>query len=72
MKGRKIIIILLLSILLVVSVLIPLVPVEAQEQEWELVERGENFIRYRSLIDLDQFSWESQPQWIYNGSDHQL
>lgn len=35
---------------------------------WTVIERGANFVRRQNIDNPDIFSWESAPQWVYNGT----
>jgi len=60
---------LLAALVLLVSaaLLAPAAPAGAQVEEWELVERGANYVR-RHKVGTNVYSWESAPQWVWNGS----
>jgi len=35
---------------------------------WTIIERGANFVRRQNITNPNIFSWESAPQWVYNGT----
>lgn len=69
MNRRKISII--FSLILLISLVVVQFPplISTADPLWEDVERGETFIKKRK-IGTDTYSWESAPQWIFDGSQY--
>jgi len=65
--GFLLLAVVLASLLASTVLIAPAAPVGAKAGEWELVERGANYIR-RHKVGTSIYSWESAPQWVWNGS----